>query len=62
LTIYNAMGQKVRTLFKGTQTFGYKQVIWDRRDQSGKRVASGVYIYRLQAGQFIRSRKLLLLK
>jgi len=62
LTIYNVMGQKVRMLFSQTQTAGFKRVTWDGKNDAGNAIASGVYIYRLQAGQFIRSRKLLFLK
>jgi flagellar hook assembly protein FlgD len=40
------------------QPAGVKSVVWDGRDESGKEVSSGIYIYRLQAGESVQSRKL----
>jgi hypothetical protein len=60
--IYNVAGQKVRTLISEEQDAGYKKVIWDSRDDSGKAVASGVYIYRMEAGDFMDIKRLILLK
>jgi hypothetical protein len=50
LRIYNALGQHVRTLVNGRTTAGMHTVTWNGRDDSGKMVASGVYLYRLVAG------------
>jgi len=58
LKIYNTFGQEVRTLVNARQPAGVNAVVWDGRDQSGKEVSSGVYIYRLQTGASIQSRKL----
>jgi len=41
---------------------GTYEVFWDGTDQSGRRVSSGTYLYRLQAGDFVRTRKMVLLK
>jgi flagellar hook assembly protein FlgD len=60
--IYNVAGQKVRTLVSEEQDAGYKKVIWDSRDDSGKAVTSGVYIYRMKAGVFKETKRLVLLK
>ncbi len=49
LSVYNVLGQKMRTLVKGHQSPGWHEVVWDGRDDSGKPVSSGVYIYRLSA-------------
>ena len=62
LEIYDALGQKVRTLVEGAQSAGHHQVVWDGRDESGSLAAAGVYIYRLQAGTFSQTRKLLFVK
>ena len=48
LTIYNSSGQKVRTLANGLQSSGLYIARWDGRDDGGRTVASGNYIYRLQ--------------
>lgn len=57
LTIYNLVGQEVADLVDEIQEAGFKQVEWDA---SG--VPSGVYFYRLQAGIFVKTRELLLVK
>ncbi len=57
LEVYSILGQRVATLVEGTQEAGYKAVRWDA---SG--VASGIYFYRLQAGSFVESKKMILLK
>ncbi|HQU70642.1 MAG TPA: T9SS type A sorting domain-containing protein [Calditrichia bacterium] len=63
LQVYNLLGQKVRTLVKNhNQVAGLYKIQWDGRDDDGRKVASGVYFYRLKAGDFIRSRKMMLVK
>ncbi|MCK5737936.1 hypothetical protein KAH55_02095 [bacterium] len=55
-------GQRVKTLVSGIQSAGQHQVAWNGRDYDEMPVASGMYIYELQAGQFIEARQMLLLK
>jgi hypothetical protein len=62
LKIFNVLGQRVRTLVEDGQTSGEKSVQWDGRDSSGLTVGSGIYIYRLEVGDFVRSKKMLFLK
>jgi len=62
LTIYNMVGQKVKTLVNETQTPGNKIITWDGRDDSGNLVSSGIYIYRLHAGFETQTKKMLFLK
>jgi hypothetical protein len=62
LDVFNVLGQKVRTLITGHQDAGYKTFVWDGRDAVGKSVASGLYFYRLDAGDFQQSKKMMLLK
>jgi hypothetical protein len=57
LTVFNTLGQQVATLVQGDQEAGYHEV---RFDASG--LSSGVYFYRLQAGTYVETRKLLLLR
>jgi hypothetical protein len=62
LNVYNIQGQLVRTLVNGHSTAGRYQVIWDGRNDRGQTVSSGVYIYRIQAGDFVKTRKMMLVK
>ena len=62
LTIYNMLGQKVRTLVNGYQNAGFREVVWNGTNDLGNRVASGVYFYRLEAQDFVTSRKMILMK
>lgn len=63
LTIYNILGQRVRGLLnKETVMQGTHQVVWDGRDDYGKPVPSGLYLYKLDTGEKVLQRKLLLLK
>ncbi|MBU0711592.1 T9SS type A sorting domain-containing protein [bacterium] len=62
LTIYNIMGQKVRTLVNDMQTANNYSVFWDSRDSFGNLVSSGVYFYQLQTDSQILTRKMLLVK
>ena len=62
LTIYNVLGQQVARLANGTQAAGLQRVTWDARDTRGNVVAPGVYIYKLQAGEFTSIKKMILVK
>jgi hypothetical protein len=62
LTIYNMLGQKVRELINAQQPAGYHTAIWDGRDNAGRPVPTGVYHYRLQAGSFTVTKKMLMAK
>ena len=62
LTVYTIFGQEVATLVHGTQAAGYHQVFWDGRDEDGAELASGVYLYHLQVGNQLKTRKMLLLR
>lgn len=61
LSIYDASGSLVRTLVNGISDPGEKTVTWDRRDASGRRVASGTYFYRLTInGKSVSAKAILL--
>lgn len=62
LAVYNVLGQKVRTLVSGRQSPGYKTVSWDGKNDAGRFVGTGIYVYRLQAGNTVHSKKMLFLK
>ena len=62
LVIYNALGQKVRTLLSGQQRVGQHELTWDGRNDEGQLVSSGVYFYQLKAGEYQQVKKMMLLK
>ena len=62
LEIYNVMGQRVRTLVQGTQEPGRYKIIWNATNDFGQALSSGMYIYRIQAGDFVSVKKLVLMK
>ncbi|MBQ33382.1 MAG: hypothetical protein CMG32_00755 [Candidatus Marinimicrobia bacterium] len=62
LTIYDLMGRKVTQLVSTTQEAGYQSVRWDATDSFGKPVSAGVYLYQIRAGDFVQTRKMVLLK
>ncbi len=62
LVIYNLRGQVVRTLVDRQYGPGHHVVNWDGRDNYGIRVPSGMYIYRIKAGDFIAHKKMMLVK
>ncbi len=62
LTIYNLLGQKVKTVYSGVLSAGNHRMEWDATDNSGHGVSSGIYFYRLVAEKQAASRKMTLLK
>ncbi len=62
ITIYNILGQKVKTVLNEPQKAGFKNVKWDGTNDYGLKVGSGVYIYRLRAGDFVDQMKMVFLK
>jgi hypothetical protein len=62
IEVFNILGQRVTTLIDEFQSAGRHRISWDGRDQSGRQTASGIYFYRLTAGSFSQSKKMLLMK
>ena len=63
LVIYDIMGRQVRTLINGDSfNSGFHVLNWNGRDNLGEKVATGMYIYRIKAGDFIADKKMLLVK
>jgi hypothetical protein len=62
LTIYNMLGQKVRTFNYQNTSAGYHSVTWNATNDYGEQVGAGVYLYQLRANQFVKTRKMVLLK
>ena len=62
LKIFNIFGQEIRTLMNAEQKRGFYEIIWDGRNNQGLPAASGVYMNRLKAGYFVKTKKLILLR
>jgi len=62
IEIYNTLGQRLRTLVDEDQPAGYYTVRWDGKDEQGRAMPSGVYVYTLQAGEFVQVRKMVVVK
>jgi len=62
ITIYDMLGREVKTLINQTQDAGYRSVIWDATNDYGKPVSAGIYLYQIQAGEYIQTKKMVLLK
>lgn len=62
LVVYNILGQHVITLVNERTSPGTHSVIWNGTDMAGRMVSSGVYFYRIKAGDFIKTRKFTLLR
>ncbi len=63
LVVYNLAGQRVMNLAQGPRNAGSYTLRWDGRDDAGRELASGMYLYRLQAGeQLVETRKMVLLR
>jgi len=62
ITIYDLLGRQVKILANQAQSPGYKLIIWDATDNTGKPVSAGTYFYQIKAGGFVQTKKMLLLK
>ena len=60
--IFNILGQPVKILLDSEQNSGYHEIVWDGSNDFGVQVPSGVYFYRIKAGNFKEQKKLLLLR
>ena len=62
LTIYNILGQEVKTLINTSQNGGVYKVVWNGLDNKNRMVSNGVYIYRIVSDNFVKSKKMVFLK
>jgi flagellar hook assembly protein FlgD len=61
MNIYNVAGQLVRS-YEGMGNVGLNLITWDGKDNEGNAVSSGVYFYKLSAGSFTATSKMIMLK
>ena len=62
ITVYDMLGRQVKTLVNQAQDAGYRSVVWDATNDYGKPVSAGIYLYQIQAGEYMQTRKMVLLK
>ena len=62
VTIFNVIGEKIKTLSNGFATSGHKSVKWNAQNEKGQEVSAGLYVYTIEAGSFKDTKKMLLLK
>ena len=62
ISIYNVLGQEVKTLLNEEQNYGSHSILWNGVDQSGKAMSTGVYFARMTTDSFSQTKKMLLLK
>lgn len=62
LKVYNLIGQEVATLVNGFEKAGYRSVVWDGKNRFGRQVSSGLYIYRIEAAEFVQTMKMMLVR
>ena len=62
LEVFDASGRRIATLAAGQRPAGRHSVVWDGRDMTGRTVGSGMYFYRLEAGAFMETRKMVVMK
>ena len=62
ITIYNLLGNQVKTLVSGYQEPGFKTILWNATNERGAPVSAGMYLYSIKAGDFHQTKKMLLLK
>ena len=62
LTIYDVLGQKVKTLFNGNLNKGSSRFVWNGTDNSGRKVASGLYFYQLKTKDLAQTKAVMLIK
>jgi len=56
------LGRQVKTLMDQTQDAGYRSLIWNATNDYGKPVSAGIYLYQIQADEYISTKKMVLLK
>ena len=62
ITIYDMLGRQVKKLINQTQDAGYRSIIWDATNDYGKPVSAGIYLYQIQVGEYMQTKKMVLLK
>ena len=62
VTVYDILGNVVNNLINANQSSGFKSIQWNATNNQGEPVSAGVYLYKIQAGDFVDTKKMILLK
>jgi hypothetical protein len=62
ITIYDIMGRSIKSLVNSNQSAGYRTIQWNATNNLGEPVSAGMYIYMIQAGEYRKTKKMVLLK
>jgi len=62
ITIYDMLGRQVKALINQNQDAGYRSVVWNATNNYGEPVSAGIYLYQIQAGEYMQTKKMVLLK
>ena len=62
IMIYDILGREVKSLHRGLKQAGYHTVIWDSKDNQGGPVSAGIYLYQIRSKEFVKTKKMILLK
>ena len=62
LSVYNLIGQEIKVLIDAYQEPGKYTVRWNGADEDGKKVPSGIYMFKIETGLFVQTRKMLLVR
>ncbi|MAO87087.1 MAG: hypothetical protein CMF86_03140, partial [Candidatus Marinimicrobia bacterium] len=62
VTVFDMMGRVIKNLVSSKQSYGYKSIKWNATNNQNQPVPSGVYVYKIEFGKFVVTRKMILLK
>ena len=62
VTVYDLLGNVVKNLINGDQSSGYKSIQWNATNNQGEPISAGVYLYKIQASDYVDTKKMILLK
>ena len=62
IIIYDMMGRQIKTLINDHQAAGYRSLQWNATNNAGSPLSAGIYLYMIQAGDFMQTKKMVLLK
>jgi hypothetical protein len=62
IKVYDMLGREIKTVINENQTAGYKKAIWDGTNNSGQKISTGLYFYKLVTGDFVKTRKMVFIK